>query len=181
MSDESERIKERLRKLLELARRGEGGEKETAEKFLRKLLAKHGLTVEDLGDEVAPVAAAFYYLNEMERLLIVQVVCVAKQKTSSKFGYHKRRHKTKGWKMTAALTPGQKIEAELMLQYLMPALRKEAERLMVAFASANKLHVKTDEPREPSKLSLDDMAAIAAMAGAIKPTAIPRGMLEHRA
>ena len=47
----SEKVQAKLRKLQALAERGVGGEKETAKRMLEKLLARHGLTLDDLADE----------------------------------------------------------------------------------------------------------------------------------
>lgn len=41
----AEHIKAKLRKLLELARQGVGGEKDNAQSILGKMLTKHGLTL----------------------------------------------------------------------------------------------------------------------------------------
>jgi hypothetical protein len=44
-------IRQRLAKILTLAKRGVGGEKKNAESILRRELKKHGLTIDDIDSE----------------------------------------------------------------------------------------------------------------------------------
>lgn len=45
-------MKERLRKIYELSVRGVDGERETAQRLLKNLLEKHGLSLSDITDTV---------------------------------------------------------------------------------------------------------------------------------
>lgn len=47
-----EQIKERLAKMKALAERGVGGERDAAERLLRDIAAKHGISLDDIGSEV---------------------------------------------------------------------------------------------------------------------------------
>lgn len=47
-----ERIKERLAKMKALAERGDGGERDAAERLLRQIAAKHGISLDDIESEV---------------------------------------------------------------------------------------------------------------------------------
>ena len=47
-----EQIKERLAKMKALAERGVGGERDAAERLLREIAAKHGISLDDIGSEV---------------------------------------------------------------------------------------------------------------------------------
>jgi len=67
------KLKEKLGKLYQLAKKGVGGEKENAEKFLKKLLDKHGLTIEDLEKE-EKVDKFYNYTSIKSRELIHQIV-----------------------------------------------------------------------------------------------------------
>lgn len=51
----SQKIVDRLNKLLKLAEQGVGGEKTTAQKMLDKMLIKHGLSISDISDESTEV------------------------------------------------------------------------------------------------------------------------------
>ena len=47
-----EQIKERLAKMKALAERGDGGERDAAERLLRQIAAKHGISLDGIGSEV---------------------------------------------------------------------------------------------------------------------------------
>lgn len=47
-----EQIKERLAKMMALAERGVGGERDAAERLIQEIAAKHGISLDDIGSEV---------------------------------------------------------------------------------------------------------------------------------
>lgn len=65
----------RMRKLLALARRGVDGQAETAERFLATMLARHGTTIDEIGNpEQRRTRAARKYLTRVERKLLTQIL-----------------------------------------------------------------------------------------------------------
>ncbi len=60
--------KERLKKLYALAMRGVGGEKETAQAILDKLLKKYAMTIDDLDEEVIQEYELEYHGKEQDRI-----------------------------------------------------------------------------------------------------------------
>jgi len=68
-----QQLKERLLKLYELSKRGEGGEKVNAEVFLNKLLEKHNLTIDDIDSNV-PKRRYYKYTTKANMRVIIQVL-----------------------------------------------------------------------------------------------------------
>lgn len=70
---EREELLQRLERVKALAERGVGGEKENAEALLNRLMAKYGISEEDIED-TAERDYFIRYHNFWERKLIVQVL-----------------------------------------------------------------------------------------------------------
>ena len=69
---EREELLRRLERVKALAERGVGGEKENAEALLNRLMAKYGISEEDIEDTAERDYFIRYY-NFWERKLIVQI------------------------------------------------------------------------------------------------------------
>lgn len=107
---ERERLLEKLGKVKALADRGEGGEKESAERTLAALMKRYGVTEEDLEDTKATVHW-IRYKTDWERRLLGQLAYMHLG-TGHSFGcvgrYTKRPRKEVG----IECTPAQYIEIE---------------------------------------------------------------------
>lgn len=173
----AEHIKAKLRKLLELARQGVGGGKDNAQSILGKLLTKHGLTLDDLDPEYAEVCECeFKFGNALERKLLLQVIFTVLNVTTIPVRDDHKNSKTLCIKATRA----QKLEVDLAWSLYRDAFTKEQDRLLKAFIHKNNLYgpddMEDEAPREPSKLSKEDVAAIVAMMGAIKETRVHKAL-----
>lgn len=167
----TERIKDKLRKLLELSRQGVGGEKDNAQSVLDKLLTKHGLALDDLDPDVAPVESCeFRFDDKWEHDLLIQVVYSVLQTLT--ITYREEHKNSKKYCIKA--TKAQKLEIDLAYGLYREAFKKEQERLFVAFIHKNRLFGPdaekddSDTKTEIHELSKEDVAAIVAMMGAIK-------------
>lgn len=166
---------ERMKKILALARRGVGGEKETAQAMLAKLLAKYEMSIEDLETDTQPAALReFKFATEHERRLLHQVIARVLG-TRSPEVWRRRGKKI----LIADLTPLQFAEVDVRYTAYRTALRKElskaTERVLLAFIHSNDLGVASsddDESVEPR--DLDELAAIMALMQTIRPTPIHR-------
>ncbi len=177
MSANDEIIKTKLRKLLELVRQGVGGEKDNAQSVLDKLLKKHGLTLDDLDSEHAEtIPCEFRFGNALERKLLLQVIFTVLNKKSMSVRDNHKNSKTLCIKATRA----QKLEIDLAWSLFREAFTKEQDRLFIAFIHKNHLfgpdEVENEVPHEPSNLSKEDIAAIAAMIGAIQETHVHKAL-----
>ena len=68
-----EKLRDKLLKLYELAKRGVDGEKVNAEFMLNKLLEKHGLTIADI-DQETPKTRYYKYTTMLCRKIIIQII-----------------------------------------------------------------------------------------------------------
>ncbi|CAM1374377.1 Protein of unknown function [Tenacibaculum litopenaei] len=74
------KLKEKLSKLYELAKRGVDGEKINAELMLNKMLEKHGLTISDIDTET-PKERYYPYTTTMSNTLIRQIIYRVTERT----------------------------------------------------------------------------------------------------
>lgn len=164
--DLSPKIEAKLRKLLALAERGEGGEKVNAQRMLDKLLARHGLTIDDLVDDRREIRW-FPAGNKFDRPLAAQILAkVCNTFKPSTFTSAKRKKQ-----VGVELTPAEAIEFELYYSTLRKALAASFDDAYSAFVQANNLF--PDSPSENADRTLTDRdLRVLAMASAIPPTQI---------
>lgn len=164
MSHPNQRVEAKLRKLLALAQRGVGGEKQTAQRMLEKMLARHGLTLDDLTTE-RRVTRWFPAPNPYDRRLALQIL--AKVCDSSSVAIYKSAHKRRA--VGVEVTPAEAIEFELHYDLLRKALAEHFDDAYSAFVQANMIFPKSGEVS--SDISERDLRVMG-MAEAVVPTAI---------
>lgn len=171
-STPNEKSLARMKKLLELARRGVGGEAENAQRFLERMLASHGMTLADIeADNQRRALARFKYRDSVERNLLVQIF--SKVLNTSDFPVFKR----KGAKFIGAeLTPAERAEAVMYHAALAPALKKHLELAYSAFIQKNEVFKDSSDEVSPNK-ELDEaerqrMIALAAMMNGTERVAV---------
>ena len=168
----SEKVQAKLRKLQALAERGEGGEKANAQRMLEKLLARHGLSLDDLADERREIRW-FAAVNKFDRRLAAQIMAKIGNTDDPGVYTNKRRPKQIG----VETTPAEAVEFELHYDTLRKALAEHFNDAFSAFVQANRLFSSLPNDDLPEELSERDLRVMA-MAGAVPVTPInPR--LEH--
>lgn len=168
MNDEN--VKARIRKLLALAERGVGGEKETANRMLNKMLDRHGMTLDDLRDDrrsLHPVKCA----NAFERRLVSQIISKVQNSPSPKVFKVGRACLT----VHIEVTPAELVEFSIHWEALRKDLAKCLGNAYVAFVHTNNLFPAdpgdaVDEPMTPERMA--DIEAITAMMRGMEPTAV---------
>lgn len=180
----ADRIKERAAKLLNLARRGVGGERHKAEALLHKILDQYGLTLEDLGaDEQPKKMYVFKYKGSHEKALLLQIVAVVLDvRQVASFA---RRHARS--EIRFELTAFQYAEVDLRYSAYIRDFRKQVDNLLTAFIQKNHLFPTTagsaaepeeDSDQEQDVLTREDAWAIAQMMAGMQETVVPRGALQ---
>ena len=131
-----DKLIEKLKKLQALAERGVGGEKDTAQKKLDKLLASSGLTLESLNNEI-PQYYLFSYQNKFKQRLLVQVIYKVLGAAESISFYKSKNTRNK---IGIYCTPAQKLEIELDFEFYSEILDDEFEIFMTAFIQKQNLY-----------------------------------------
>lgn len=168
----SEKVQAKLRKLQALAERGVGGEKETAQRMLEKLLARHGLSVEDLDDERRKIRW-FPAPTKFDARLAGQIM--AKVCNTDEPGIYGNKSRPK--QVGVEVTPSEAIEFELHYDTLRRALAEHFKDAFSAFVQANRLFSNLPVADSSPAMSERDFR-IMSMAAATPATSInPR--LEH--
>lgn len=168
----SEKIQAKLRKLQALAERGVGGEKETAQRMLEKLIARHGLSLDDLADERREIRW-FPAPTKFDVRLANQIMAKVCNTDDPKVYGSKSRQKQVG----VEVTPSEAIEFELHYDTLRKALAEHFKDAFSAFVQANRLF--SDLPGDDRFTAMSERDfRIMSMAAATPTTSInPR--LEH--
>lgn len=160
-------LEAKLKKLLALAERGVGGEKDTAARMLAKLLEKHGLSLDDLTGE----AASLYWFpvrGDYEKRLFCQILAmVTNDRTPETY-----TEKSARGKVGIMVNPGQAIEFDLHFNVLRKALAENLDIAFSAFVQANRIFPQSDSGGR-GEISERDRKVLL-MAGAIEPTPVHR-------
>jgi hypothetical protein len=160
-----ETIKATLKKILRLAERGVGGEKENAGRILATLLEKHHLTIGDIEDhdrEEAKQRYWFRYNTRLERDLLMQCYCRALNVNTTRYWQKPGRCQV-GFDLSRL----DYLELEHLWSYFRRLWRKEMKRLVMAFVF--KHHLCSSVPAEegdkegPEQLTEEEIAALVAL------------------
>ncbi|MCD8362809.1 MAG: hypothetical protein LUC98_07610 [Lachnospiraceae bacterium] len=126
-----EKERQKILKIQALAERGVGGEKTTAERMLRKLLAKNGISsLEELEADKEVQYYLFSYHGKHEIKLLEQ--CIYKVLTEAGDRTCYRSH-GKREKLGVYCTKAQKIEIDLEFDFYRKVFYEELEVFMIAF------------------------------------------------
>lgn len=152
---ERERLLEKLMKVKALADRGEGGERERAERTLAALMERYGITEADLEDN--QVATYWIrYKTEWERRLLHQLAYMHLGEGHS-FGcvgtYTGRSRK----KVGVECTPAHYIEIEADFAFYSAALEEEMGIFYSAFLQKNHLFPPSELVRERAEGDVEGM------------------------
>ena len=168
------KIKARLLKLLALAKRGEGGERENAQRFLERELQRRGMTVEDLDDDKSkPVECEFRWRHEYERWLLIQILAMVTE--SDRVRYTKAAREKR---LFTKLTTAQKMEVEMFYEAYRVSLSAAIELTIAAFVMKNDIFSRnqsTENIASP-EMSMEDMVAIAAIMAGMRRTEVRRAI-----
>ncbi|AZS78569.1 hypothetical protein ELS24_09020 [Achromobacter spanius] len=167
----NDKARQRMLKLLALARRGEGGERDNAQRFLASLLEKHGMSLADLEDEGLPTEWMKFPLKTVQdRRLLVQVASMVLK--SNEVQSRQYRRETALWLL---VTKPQYLEIELHYRAFKKDLKKALELAFIAFINRNDIFSgERAEEGAPCKYSTEDLAAVAAMAAGMPRTSVRR-------
>ena len=141
-----EKTIQRMKKLQALAERGVGGEKETAEKMLQRMLEKNGIrSLDELQSEEYEYVL-FPYNGKYEMKLLKQ--CIYKVLTAAG---DRTYYRTKGKRQKLGIycTKAQKIEIQLEFDFYRKVFYEELDIFMSAFINAQKIFPQ-DAPVESS-------------------------------
>lgn len=152
----NEKTIQRIKKLQALAERGVCGEKETAEKMLKRMLEKNGIaSLEELENEDAEYTL-FSYNGKHEAKLLKQ--CIYKVMTAAwKDGYY--RSKGTRQKIGVYCTKAQKIEIGLEFGFYRSVFYDELDTFMTAFIQAQEIFPPDAPKGSYDKLNPKDMKA----------------------
>ena len=175
MQQPDEKTLTRMQKLLELAKRGVGGEAANAERFLTKLLAKHGMQLSDIAnDDQQRSKVTLKWRTTEDRSLILQII--GKVLGESEFTTWVHRGKKV---LIVELTPSEHAEVLMHEAALAPALVAHMRRAMQAFIQVNQLYpptTKHDDDTPRKTMDKEELEAIMQMMSATRPTTVLKAL-----
>jgi hypothetical protein len=122
------KLKDKLLKLYELAKRGIAGEKVNAEFMLTRMLDKHGLTIDDIDQEL-PKIRYYSYTTLLKKRLILQIIY--------KVGNTDKIYSVVGLKeVTSTVTDYQHIQILEMIDFHFENFDKERKQFLTDFSDA---------------------------------------------
>lgn len=155
--------KERLKKLYALAMHGVGGEKETAQAILEKLLKKHAVSLDELDDDIISEYQLEYHGKEQESLLKQTAYKVTDDKNATYslcWTQSGRKCRTVlGVKCTAA----QKAEIEFLFDFYKRVWEKEREALLHAFIQKHRIFGNCKDGEKGKELSDEELEKMYAL------------------
>ena len=144
---------ELLQKIQALAERGVGGESVSAEKKLKQLMQKYGVSDDDLADEIT-IQQDYKYRSTEEERLLVQIACKVVNVRSGIF--YRCRSPITNRILSSILvieaTRGQHIEIEFLYDFYKEEWKKEKELFLQAFITKNELY--SNLPNDKQTVSL---------------------------
>ena len=143
----------RIKKLQGLAERGVGGEKETAQRMLDKMLKENGITTLEELEKEKYEYTLFSYNGKHEIKLLRQCMYKVMGADSDRTPY---RTKGKRQKLGLYCTPSQKIEIELEFNFYRNVFYEELQTFMDAFIQAQGIFP-PDAPQGDGELTEDDI------------------------
>jgi hypothetical protein len=165
-------LRDKLRKIKELAERGTTHERQTAAKMLERLLIKYSISMEDLIAS-EPKLYQFSFSRKLDLTLLVHIIGKVKMTDQVEVRRFKGKQKNSVW---VELTPAERAEVVLLLRTYKKALRKEEEKLLDAFVIVNQIFNTNQSAKQP-ELTRDEIQQLDAtlrMAQGISPVRIPR-------
>ncbi len=153
-------IKERLKKLRELALRGVGGEKTSAQEILDELLKKYEISIEDLDGDTVKDFSLTYHGNE-QRQLLVQTIYKVTGSTGNwcglRYTHSGRACRTE---LSVSCTEAQKAEIEFLFSFYVRLWEDEKKMLLRAFIQKHQIFGSLKDGEKGSEISKEELAKL---------------------
>ncbi len=133
-----EKILDKLGKIKQLAEKGVGGEKETAQKMYRELCQKYNISEDEAENDFVKLEKRWFsYKTELEERLLLQIFYkVTGDNTHYAYTGEYKRRKKRGIECTAI----EAAEIELLFGFYKEILKKELDVFMLAFVQKNDIY-----------------------------------------
>jgi len=157
-----ELIIEKLRKVKELADRGEAGEALVAREKLHILLNKYGLSIEDL-EQNEVHSYKFKYVTAAEMSIIIQCISKVMDKPRLQYSYYKDKKKEFFVKMTEWQYAESKYLIDFHVKQFRDELKAQMKALVSAYATKHDLFSKTKSDEPGKEMTPEEMERLIAI------------------
>ena len=128
----------RIKKIYELAMRGVGGEKESAQTLLNKLLDKYKINIEEIIDNEAKDIYFYDYHGKYQKTLLIQTFYKITN-SAEHYTMQSPTGRTIRTKLGVECTASQKVEIDLLFDFYCTLWEKEQKALLSAFIQKHKI------------------------------------------
>lgn len=154
------------------------GERESALEHLHRLMEKHGITEQDLNDDVV-TTHEFKFRNARERILLLQVLYKVFDNTSwTSYSYSKNGRKVSNT-VGVDCTKAQKLEVDFLYDFYKRLYRKEEDLFFTAFVNKHNLFGSKPTGGKSKELSREEARRLAQMMNGMDD-ATPHKQIEER-
>ena len=162
MQNNKEELLEKIAKIKALAERGVGGEKETAQRLLQRLMEENEITEEDISQDLVKIHEFLYEKNvPFTTKLLSQIVYSVIGDIDDQKGIYEYCHKTKG-RVAIKCTDAEFLEIVAKYEFYVYHLAADMRLLYNAFVSRNNLYPRpelTKPSTKPNRMTEDDLKA----------------------
>lgn len=169
-------INEKLRKIVELATRGVGGEKINAQRIAERELAKLGMTINEFISDTSIDEYIISYRGKVQRKLLIQIIANVLDNADKFNGIY-----AKGQKAKVTCSKSEYAEIITKFNVLKKDFESEFDVFFLAFVNRNNLWsniTKYDENNEPSAKEKMRHFRAAQMAQSINQSSIHKQLAE---
>ncbi|MEM9966178.1 MAG: hypothetical protein AAGC58_12625 [Asticcacaulis sp.] len=173
----SEAVRDKLRKLAELAARGVGGEAENAEAIFHKLCRKHGFSPSDFEDGTDPAETVWFsFKSQPEKALLQQLSAMVTDSRDVPTWSRRAKPKTIGFDLTKAHA----AEVRFLFAIYRAAWAKEVDRLYLAFVHKHHIFAPTPTESAGSSMSEAERERLFAMVGSLETVSVNKAIADGR-
>jgi hypothetical protein len=157
---------ERMKKLMELASRGVGGEKANAREMLERAMRKYGVTESDLGSDER-THRAYKFNGKFQRGLLIQIIAFTCGASIKIFG-----SKRSASEVIIEASANEHIEIELLFDAHKKSFDKQCLVFLRAYIHKNQLYPRDSEEsdKEYTREEIDELRKMAKMMEGVERT-----------
>lgn len=159
----------RLRKIQALAASSNANEADAARRTLFRLIAKHGITDEQIAEAAAEREVYITYKSNFERKLLIQIMAKVRDGKSAPYIYTHRRKR----RLYCLATEDEFAEMKTWYAIYKTELAKELELTLSAFIDANHIYDSSSREGELTPEELEELLRIYQRSAGMTPVTVP--------
>ncbi len=167
---DKDKLVRRLKKLLSLAERGVGGEKQNAQRMLDNLLEKHGINLCDITDDVTETHWFKYPRGDFNKRLLFQVIYAVCGKRDTWVSKYRR------YQVGVDCTEYERVQIKIQFEAYQQALESELNLAYEAFLQVNCIFPENAKLADIDERDMECLTRLAEIASGMKKVEIRQAL-----